>query len=152
MADDPTCLLLQVREELRTESAGVARTRVDVRVVGGKDASHSLHLLLNKPVAIVGREQVVFLIAVIDIEVLDAHVQQLELGALTLVVRSIPMVAFDVLLRTAQRAALALVEGQSLAIRIAHTLQSWWGYVVSEHVHGLNHRLGIVVDSLCRVI
>ena len=94
-----------------------------------------------------------FLIApVINVEVLDARVQQLELWALALVVWSFAIVAFNVPLRTAQRAALALDGGQSLAIRIAHTLQSWWGYVVSEHVHGLNHRLGIVVDSLCRVI
>jgi hypothetical protein len=62
------------------------------------------------------------------------------------------MVAFKVLLRTAHRPTLALDEGQSLAIRIVHTLQSWWGYVVGEHAHGLNYCLGIVVDSICHVV
>jgi len=93
-------------------------------VVGGKDASHSLCLFLNKPVAIVGREQVVFLVAIVDVEVLDARVQQLELGALALVVRSNTMVTFNVLLWTSQRTTLTLDESQSLAIQIAHRLQS----------------------------
>ena len=62
------------------------------------------------------------------------------------------MEAFNVLLWTTQRAALALDECQSLTFRIAHTLQSWWGHLVGEHAHGLNHRLGIGGDSLCRVL
>ena len=62
------------------------------------------------------------------------------------------MEAFNVLLWTVQRATLALNEGQSLAFRIVHTLQSWREYVVSEHAHGLKHRLGIVVDSICHVV
>jgi hypothetical protein len=62
------------------------------------------------------------------------------------------MVAFDVLLWTARRTALTLNEGQSLAIRIAHTLQPWQGYVVGEHAHGLNHGLWIVVSPLCHVV
>ena len=90
MADEPTRLFLQVREKLRIGSAGVTCAHVNVRVVGRKDASHSLCLLLNEPVAIVGREQAVFLIAIVDVEVLDACVQQLQLqlGALVLEVRA----------------------------------------------------------------
>jgi hypothetical protein len=95
---------------------------------------------------------VVLIVAVIDVEVLDAQVHQLGLGALVLIVRSAAMVAFNVLLRTARRAALALNEGQSLTIRITHTLQPWWGYIVGEHAHGLNHRLWIVVSSLRHVV
>ena len=67
------------------------------------------------------------LVAVIDAEFLDDRVQQLELRALALVVQSAAMEACNVLLWTARRATLALDEGQSLAIRIAHTLQSWLG-------------------------
>jgi hypothetical protein len=62
------------------------------------------------------------------------------------------MVEFNVLLWTARRTTLTLNEDQSLAIRIAHTLQPWQGYVVGEHAHGLNHRLQIVVSSLCHVV
>ena len=67
-------------------------------MVGGKDASHSFHLILNKPVAIVSRVQVVFLVAVVDVEVLDAHVQQLELKALILVVQTAAVPALDLTL------------------------------------------------------
>ena len=90
-------------------------------------------LLLNKPVAIVGRKQTVFLAAIVNVEVLDARVQQLLLGAFALEVRSTTMPAFDfaITLQTMQGAALTLDEGQSLTIRIARTLLSWRGYVVS---------------------
>ena len=131
-------------KELRVGSAGVVRTRVDVHVVGGKDALHSFCLLLNETVTIIGREQVVFLIRVFNAEVLDAHVQQLELGALVRVVRFAAVPAADltlvgtVPLPTARRTNPVLDEGQSLlAIQIAHLLQSWWGYLVGEHVYGL---------------
>ena len=67
---------------LRIGSAGVTCVRVNLRVVGGKNAPHSFHLLLNEPVAIVCREQVVFLAAIVNVEVLNARVQQLQLGAL----------------------------------------------------------------------
>ena len=67
-------------------------------MVGGKDASHSFHLILNKAVGIVSREQVVFLVAVVDVEVLDAHVQQLELKALILVVQTAAVPALDLTL------------------------------------------------------
>lgn len=67
-------------------------------MVGGKDASYSFHLILNKPVAIVSREQFVFLVAVIDVEVLDAHVQQLEIKALILVVQTAAVPALDLTL------------------------------------------------------
>jgi len=145
---------LQVREKLRIESAGVTRAHVDVRVVGGKDASHSFCLLLNEPVAIVGQEQVVFLVAIVDVEVLDARVQQLQLGALALEVRSTTMPALDftLTLRTTRCAILTLDEGQFLTVRIAHALQSWRGYVVSEQVHGLDNCLRIVVGSLLHVV
>ncbi len=43
----------------------------------GKDASHSFCLLLDQPEAVVGREQIVFLVAVINVEVLNALVQRL---------------------------------------------------------------------------
>ncbi len=134
MADEATRLFLQVREKLRIGSAGVTCARVDVRVVGGKDASHSFCLLLNESVAIFGREQVVFLVAIVNVEVLDTRVQQLQLRALILEVRPATMPAFDftLTLRTAQRAALTLDEGQSLSVQIVHALQSWQGYVVSE--------------------
>jgi len=94
----------------------------------------------------------VFLAAVVDVEVLNARVQQLQFGALALVVRAVSMEALNVPLRTAQRAALALDEGQSLTIRIAHTLQSWWGYLAGEQAHGLDNCFRIVVGSLCHVI
>ena len=94
----------------------------------------SFCLLLNKPVAIVGQEQTVFLVAIIDVEVLDARVQQLQLGALALEVRPATMLAFDFAftLWTVRHAALTLDKGQSLTIRIEHALQSWRGYVVGE--------------------
>ena len=95
MVDEPTRLFLQVRENLRIGSAGVARACVDVRVVGGKDASHSVHLLLNEPVAIVDQEQVVFLAAIVNVEVLDARVQQLQFGALVLEMWTATMPALD---------------------------------------------------------
>ena len=90
-------------------------------MVGGKDVSHSFHLLLNEPAAIVGREQAVFIVAIVDVEVLDARVQQLQLGALALEVQPTTMPAFDfaLTLRTALCAALTLDEGQSLTARIA---------------------------------
>ena len=56
---------------------------------------HSFCLLLNKPVSIIGREQVVFLAAIINVEDLDARVQQLQLGALVLKERPTTMPAFD---------------------------------------------------------
>jgi hypothetical protein len=123
-------------------------------VVGGKDALHSFCLLLNEPVAIVGREQVVFLTAIIDVEVLDARVQQLQLGALVLEMwtTTMPALDFALILRTARHATLTLDEGQSLTVRITHALQSWRGYVVSEQAHGLDNGLWIVVGSLRRVI
>jgi len=112
VAGDPTRLFLQVREKPRTGSAGVTSARVDVRVEGGNDALYSSCLLLNKTIAIVGREQVVFLVAINDVEVLDARVQQLQLGALVLEVQPATMPAFDFThtLWTARRAALTLDE------------------------------------------
>jgi hypothetical protein len=76
----------------------------------------------------------VFLAAIVDVEVLDASVQQLQLGAIALEVRPATMPAFDftLTLRTMRHAALTLDEGQSLAVWIAHALQSWRGYVVGE--------------------
>ena len=147
-------LLLQVREKLWIGSAGEARARVNVRLVGGKDASHSFRLLLNKPTAIVGREQVVFLTAIVDDEVLDARVQQLQLGVLVLSVWPATMSAFDFALTlwTARRSALTLDEGQSLTVQITHALQSWWGYVVSEQAYSLDNCLWIVVSSLSHVV
>jgi hypothetical protein len=106
VVDEPTCLFLQVRENLRIGSAGVARACVDVRMVGGKDTSHSFRLLLNERVAIIDRELVVFLSAIINIEVLDARVQQLQLGALVLEMwtATMPALDFAFTLRTARRA------------------------------------------------
>ncbi len=72
MADEPTRLLLQVQEELRLGHAGVAHACVDVCVVGGKDALHSFCLFLNKPIAIISQEKVALIVAVINVEVLDA--------------------------------------------------------------------------------
>jgi len=94
----------------------------------------------------------VFLAAVVDVEVLNARVQKLQFGALALVVQAVSMEALNVPLRTTQRAALTLDEGQSLTIRIIHALQSWRGYVVGEQAHGLDNCFWIVVGSLCRVI
>ena len=121
-------------------------------MVWGKDSSHSLCLFQNEPVPIVSQEQVVLLVAVVDAEALDTRVQQLELGALALVVRSAAMEAFNVLLWTTRHAALALDKGRSLTIWIAHMLQSWQGHIAGEHVHGLNHRLWIAASSLCHVV
>ncbi len=91
VTNEPTRLFLQVREKLQIRSAGVTRARVNICVVGGKNASHSFCLLLNKPVAIVFQEQVVFFVAIVDVEVLDARVQQNQLGALVLEVRPTAM-------------------------------------------------------------
>ncbi len=117
---------------------------------------HSFRLILNEPVAIVGREQIVFLAAIVDVEVLNARVQQLHLGALALEVRPATMPAFDftITLWTTRCAALTLDEGQSLAVRIAHALQlqSWRGYIVGEQANGLDNCLQIVVGSLCHVL
>jgi hypothetical protein len=63
-----------------------------------------------------------------------------------------PALDFALTLQTARRAALTLDEGQSLTVRIAHALQSWQGYVVSEQAHGLDNRLWIIVGSLCHVV
>jgi hypothetical protein len=91
-------------------------------------------MLLNKPVAIVGREQTVFLAAIVNVEVLDARVQQFQLGALALEVRPATMPALDLTLTlwTTRCADFTLDECQSLAVRIVHALQSWQGYVVGE--------------------
>jgi hypothetical protein len=69
------------------------------------------------------------LVAIIDVEVLDACVQQLQLRALVLEVLPATMPPFDfaLTLRTARHAALTLEKGQSLTVRIAQALQSWWG-------------------------
>ena len=56
-----------------------------------------------------------------------------------------------VLLWTTQRSALTLYGGQSLAIRLACILQPWWGYVVGEYTHGLDHCLREVVSSFHHV-
>ena len=96
-------------------------------------------------------------IARTNVDVLDAHVQKLELGALVLVVQPAAVSALDflvgtVLLWTMQCSALALYKGQSLAIRIACALQPWWGYLVSEYGHSIYHCLGEVVGSLRHVV
>ena len=57
-----------------------------------------------------------------------------------------------VLLWTTQRSALTLYGGQSLTIRFACILQPWWGYVVGEYAHGLDHCLGEVVSSFHHVV
>ena len=44
-------------------------------MVGGEEASHSFLLLLDKPKAIVGGEQSVFFVAVVDVKVLDTFFQ-----------------------------------------------------------------------------
>ncbi len=69
------------------------------------------------------------LAAIINVEVLDARVQQLQLGALVLEVRpaTMPALDFALTLWTARRATLTLDESQSLTARIAHALQSWRG-------------------------
>jgi hypothetical protein len=51
----------------RVHRSGVTCARVNIRVVGGKNAPYSFRLLLNEPVAIVCREQVVFLAAAFDV-------------------------------------------------------------------------------------
>ena len=154
MANEPTHLLLQVREKLWIGSDRVACTCVDVHVVGGKYALHSFCLLLNEPMAIIGWEQVVLLVAVVDVEVLDARMQQLQLRTLALEVQPAKMLALDFALApwTARCAALTVDEGQSLAIWIAHTLQSLRGCVVSEQAHSLDNCVRIVVGSFCRVV
>jgi hypothetical protein len=91
-------------------------------VVRGIDAVHTFCLLLNKPIASVGQDQVLFLVAVLDVEIMDARIHQLKLGTLVLVVQSTTEPAIDLVLdgtvppRTAWRAALTLDKGQSLAI------------------------------------
>jgi hypothetical protein len=79
-------------------------------------------LPLNEPVAIVCQEQIVFFVAIVDVEVLDARVQQLQLGALVLEMWSttMPVLNFALTLRNTRRAALT-----PLTIRITHALQSW---------------------------
>ena len=95
-----------------------------------------------------------FLAAILNVEVLDARVQQLQLGELALEVRPATMPAFDFALTlwNVRRAALTLDEGQSLAVRITHALLSQRGYVVGEQVHGLDNCLWIIVGSLRHVI
>ncbi len=95
---------------------------------------HSFHLLLKNPIPIISREQVMFLVTVFGVEVLEARIWHLELGALVLVVQSIALPAlgftldYAVFLQTAP-----LNKCQPLAIRIAYTLQPWWGFVVGQH-------------------
>jgi hypothetical protein len=55
-------------------SASVACARINVCVVRGEDALHSFLLLLDETIAIVGREQSVFFLALVNVDVLDAHV------------------------------------------------------------------------------
>jgi len=66
----------------------------------------------------------VFLVAVIDVEVLDAHFQQRQLGAIVLEVRptTMPALNFAIAPQNARRTDLTLDEGQSLAVRIEHAL------------------------------
>ncbi len=76
-------------------------------------------------------------IAQIDVDVLDAGVQQIELGTLVLVVRSAAVPALNFLvgavsLWTTKRYALALYEDQSLTIWVACVLHPWRGYVAGE--------------------
>jgi hypothetical protein len=91
-------------------------------MVGGKDASHSFCLLLDQPIAVVGGEQIVFLVAATDVEVLTAGIQCPSLGVFILVMRSATVPVVDLALVgadplwTARCATLSLDEGQSLTI------------------------------------
>ena len=93
-----------------------------------------------------------FLVASIDIEILHARVQQLQVGALALEVWPATMPAFDFVLPLRTGATLTLDDGQSLNVRIARTLLIWRGYVVSEQVQSLDNCLRIVVGSLHHVV
>ena len=46
-------------------------------MVRGEDAPHSFLLLLDEAIAILSREQSMFFVALINVDVLDAHVQYL---------------------------------------------------------------------------
>jgi hypothetical protein len=46
-------------------------------MVRGEDALHSFLLLLDEAIAIISREQSVFFVALITIDVLNAHIQYL---------------------------------------------------------------------------
>jgi hypothetical protein len=81
VSDESAALALEILQELNVGGAGIARTRVDVDVILGQDATHSSLSLLDEAIAIVGGEQVVLVIALVDVEVLGAHVQYLQLGA-----------------------------------------------------------------------
>ena len=93
-----------------------------------------------------------FLVATVNVEVLDARVQQLQVGALALEVWPATMPAFDFVLPLRTGATLTLDDGQSLNVRIARTLLIWRGYVVSEQVQSLDNCLRIVVGSLHHVV
>ncbi len=55
----------------------VACALINVYMVRGEDALHSFLLLLDEAIAIISREQSVFFVALITIDVLDAHIQYL---------------------------------------------------------------------------
>jgi hypothetical protein len=44
-------------------------------MVRGEDASHSFLLLLDEAIAVISREQSVFFVTLIDVDVLDTHIQ-----------------------------------------------------------------------------
>jgi hypothetical protein len=55
----------------------VACALINVHMVRGEDALHSFLLLLDEAIAIISREQSVFFVALITIDVLNAHIQYL---------------------------------------------------------------------------
>jgi hypothetical protein len=78
VADEPASLLLHMFEKMGVGRTAVVCTLVNVNVhmVGGENASHSFLLLLHKPVTLIGKEQIiVFFVAVVDIDVMDAFFQ-----------------------------------------------------------------------------
>ncbi len=70
-------LFFEVQEKVGVGSASVACAHINVHVVRGEDASHSFLLLLDEAIAIIGREHSVFVVALVDVDVLDTHVQYL---------------------------------------------------------------------------
>jgi hypothetical protein len=90
----------------------------------------------------------VFLVAVIDVEVLNALVQHLKLEAFTPVKQSAAVPAVDLALVgaiplwTTRCSTLSLDKGQSLSIRVTRTLQSWQSHIVGEQAHSVDYPLG----------
>jgi hypothetical protein len=89
---------------------------------------------------------------IVNKEVLNANVQNLERGALVLVVSLLAEVPALDLALWGCGPSIALNKSNTIAIWLLVVLVSCWHLIIAEELHYLNDGLGEIVASLCHVV